>query len=235
VTHRLLVGTRFDFRHRVALNAGFLIAAAAIGAFARDPFTGGVPWVAHPVMCALALVVCAFGIAIRATATGFLPFSIIASRSLHKQQLVTDGPYAVTRNPLYLGTWFALTSFGFVTNLWGLAFLATVVTVKVVRLVRYEEAQLRETFGAEYDAYAARVPLIFPRPITRVAEIFRAQTDWRYGLGGNIFLLGLLAGYAVAIAVPSLDVVLGMAALGLIGQAPFLRRDREKRKAETST
>jgi len=77
--------------------------------------------------------------------------------------LVTAGPYAWCRNPFYLGT--LLSDFGFCTicDPSRIPTLAVTLAYAAVQLTLYhlrilaEEKKLRERFGAEYEAYCARV------------------------------------------------------------------------------
>jgi protein-S-isoprenylcysteine O-methyltransferase Ste14 len=84
--------------------------------------------------------------------------------------LVTAGPYAHVRNPLYVGNF--VTAAGFALAFTGknstparLALvtgtLASMLGVYAI-IVPHEEAYLRETFGAPFDDYVARVPRIVP-------------------------------------------------------------------------
>lgn len=80
-------------------------------------------------------------------------------------ELVTGGPYSVTRNPLYVFSTLAVAGIGAQTGsiLATLCFaLAAVVALHVV--IRREERFLRQTLGADYRAYCARVPRFWPRP-----------------------------------------------------------------------
>ncbi|MCX7286121.1 MAG: isoprenylcysteine carboxylmethyltransferase family protein [Rhodobacterales bacterium] len=84
----------------------------------------------------------------------------------HKNNTVMqDGPYSVCRHPLYLfstlgvvGLGLLLGSFVLALGLGGLTLLILSVTA------RKEEAILRGMFGSAYDDYAARVPMILPKP-----------------------------------------------------------------------
>ncbi len=79
------------------------------------------------------------------------------------KSLVTEGPFSLCRNPLYL--------FSFL-GLLGLCLRTGTVTIPVVvmtlfalvhlRSVRSEEAKLRAMFPAEFDAYASRIPRFIP-------------------------------------------------------------------------
>ncbi|GGK17592.1 methyltransferase family protein [Salinarimonas ramus] len=72
--------------------------------------------------------------------------------------LVTWGPFRFSRNPIYVGNTLLTIGLGLVfDNLWlmALAFLAAFAVQKLA--IEREEAHLARRFGAEWDAYAARV------------------------------------------------------------------------------
>jgi len=79
-------------------------------------------------------------------------------------RLVVRGPYRYVRNPMISGVLAVLLGeaalFG---SLAVLAWWATVFAINAVYFVAVEEPGLRDRFGAEYDAYAARVPRWIPR------------------------------------------------------------------------
>jgi protein-S-isoprenylcysteine O-methyltransferase Ste14 len=72
--------------------------------------------------------------------------------------LVTSGPNAVTRNPMYVGMAGVLTAHALIRGGWRTlvpvaAFVAVIDRVQI----RPEEAALRDLFGEEYDTYRRRV------------------------------------------------------------------------------
>jgi protein-S-isoprenylcysteine O-methyltransferase Ste14 len=74
------------------------------------------------------------------------------------KQLVTDGPYRFTRNPMYLGMACAYAGGALAAGtLWPLAFLPLVLLVVDRAIVPREEAHLSASFGDEYERYRARV------------------------------------------------------------------------------
>jgi len=84
--------------------------------------------------------------------------------------LVTAGPYAYVRNPLYVGNF--LTATGFALAFTGKnsaparallvgSSLAVMLGVYAV-IVPHEEAYLRTTFGPEFETYCERVPRVVP-------------------------------------------------------------------------
>ena len=80
------------------------------------------------------------------------------------KRLVTTGPYAWTRNPLYLANLTAFAGFVILCELpWFAAGSLLVLGAAFHAIARYEEGILASSFGAEFDDYRARVPMWFPR------------------------------------------------------------------------
>ena len=83
--------------------------------------------------------------------------NILPNRAADK--LITDGPFAVSRNPIYLGnTLFMLGLGGVLNSLWMFLAAFAAAGLTSVLAIRREEAHLKLRFGTEWDAYAARVP-----------------------------------------------------------------------------
>ena len=79
------------------------------------------------------------------------------------RELTQTGPYAYTRNPLYLGS--MLLAFGFAgasQSLPLIVLLAALFFAIYLPTIRSEEQFLRATFPG-FDAYAQSVPRLFPR------------------------------------------------------------------------
>src|SRR5579872_2666015 len=113
-------------------------------------------WLARPTLQSLAIgaVLIVPGLLIRALASGHVR---------KNEALATSGPYAYTRNPLYLGS--LLIGIGFAIaarSLWiGLALVVMFFAI-YVPVICDEEAFLRTKFP-EFEEYAQRVPRMFPR------------------------------------------------------------------------
>ena len=85
------------------------------------------------------------------------------ARILRDHDLITEGPYSIVRNPIYLGMFGMILSTALVFSRWWLALIAIVFFLAGVQIrIRAEEKLLRETFGAKFDEYAARVPAFIP-------------------------------------------------------------------------
>ena len=73
-------------------------------------------------------------------------------------QLVTDGPYRLTRNPMYVAMGCAHAGTAVASGvLWALATLPAVLLVIDRQVIQREERHLAETFGTEYERYRERV------------------------------------------------------------------------------
>jgi protein-S-isoprenylcysteine O-methyltransferase Ste14 len=108
----------------------------------------------------------AFGISLllagqllRVSARGFK-----AERSGNGSSLVVNGPYAMVRNPMYLGI--VLIGSGVVLavlNPWALLIFLAGFLFLYLHLFPKEEKTLSEAFGKNYKEYCSRVPRIFPK------------------------------------------------------------------------
>jgi protein-S-isoprenylcysteine O-methyltransferase Ste14 len=113
-------------------------------------------WLARPSWGTMAasLVLVSPGLWLRAYASGYVK---------KNAELTVTGPYAYTRNPLYLGS--MLIAFGFAAAAanWVILIALTVLFAAIyVPTILSEEEYLRGQF-AGFDGYAARVPRLFPR------------------------------------------------------------------------
>jgi protein-S-isoprenylcysteine O-methyltransferase Ste14 len=122
---------------------GFLFAAAYF-------------WLASPTWISLGagFAVAAIGVLVRALASGHIR---------KNAELATTGPYAYTRNPLYLGS--IIIAIGFIIaarNVWiGIGALAMFAFI-YLPVITAEEKYLRSTFPG-YVRYASEVPRFLPR------------------------------------------------------------------------
>ena len=108
-----------------------------------------------PKFVAIGAAIGFIGIWLRAFAAGYL----------HKQELLTvGGPYAYTRNPLYLGSFMLGLCFTIASARWPLALLFVGIFLGIYfPVMRVESRTLEELFGESYQLYARDVPLFLPR------------------------------------------------------------------------
>lgn len=135
--------TYADTVARLRVPCGFLLVAA----FA---------WFSKPTVESLAwgIPVSLAGLALRAWAAGCL---------YKDRELATAGPYAYTRNPLYLGTLIVAAGLVIASRSLGLGVLFAVVFGLIyLPAIQLEQQHLQDLFP-QYASYAARVPMLAPR------------------------------------------------------------------------
>jgi protein-S-isoprenylcysteine O-methyltransferase Ste14 len=80
------------------------------------------------------------------------------------KELATDGPYAYTRNPLYLGSFLIGIGFSMMANkLWILALFICAFALVYHAVIQNEEEALARRFGKDYIIYTQNVPRFIPR------------------------------------------------------------------------
>jgi protein-S-isoprenylcysteine O-methyltransferase Ste14 len=88
----------------------------------------------------------------------------VVARVMEGHNLITAGPYSKVRNPIYLSMFGMLIATGLALSTWWALVLASALFAIGTQIrIRNEERVLRESFGAEFDAYAQSVPAMFPR------------------------------------------------------------------------
>lgn len=131
-------------------------------------------WTAAPTATSLAAgsLPALLGLGLRAWAAGTIR---------KNEALATTGPYAHTRNPLYLGSLLLGSGLAVAGGrwLWPVAFILFFGVV-YGRAMKREERALDERFGEAYRAYAAAVPLLVPRvaPFRGGAEASAPGFTW---------------------------------------------------------
>lgn len=149
-------------------------------------------WMAHPTWPSIALgaLVTLPGLWLRALAAGHVR---------KNAELTTSGPYAYTRNPLYLGSIIIAVGFAVAAwNVWvGLILIGMFLAI-YLPVIRSEEAYLRGTFP-EFAAYEREVPRLLPRwsggdrergSFSR--ELYLKHREYNALIGAGLLLLALV-------------------------------------------
>jgi len=113
-------------------------------------------WIARPswVSIAAGTAIAIPGILLRALASGHVK---------KDEELTTSGPYAYTRNPLYLGSLIMAVGFAIAArSLWVVALMLVMFFAIYLPVIRNEEEFLRQTFPG-FNEYAQNVPRLLPR------------------------------------------------------------------------
>ncbi|MCU0803305.1 MAG: isoprenylcysteine carboxylmethyltransferase family protein [Rhodobacteraceae bacterium] len=91
-------------------------------------------------------------------------WAILYIGAVKNKVVMQDGPYSICRHPLYLFSTMGVVGFGLMLGSLVLAsVLGAVAFLILSRTAAREEHFLRAEFGAAYEAYAARVPRIWPK------------------------------------------------------------------------
>lgn len=174
---------------RIRVPLGFLTAAVYLfELWRRTP---------HPAAIALSLVLVLPGLWLRGYAAGYVK---------KNRELTQTGPYAYTRNPLYLGSILIAAGFAVALLSWAVAgMLAAMFLIVYVPVIASEERFLRTTFP-DFDEYCHRVPRLIPRftaaPRTHVEtevstgkfspDLYLRHREYNAAIGATLLYLSLL-------------------------------------------
>ncbi len=157
-------------------------------------FAGVFLWLARPTWTSvgLSLLMVLPGVWLRGYAAGYVK---------KNQELTRTGPYAHTRNPLYLGSMLIAFGFAGAARSWVIVVtLAMLFAAIYWPTIQSEEAFLRAEF-AEFDGYAREVPRLLPRltpaPTSATAGAFSRERylhhrEYNAGIGALAIYAALL-------------------------------------------
>jgi protein-S-isoprenylcysteine O-methyltransferase Ste14 len=143
------------------------VAYALVWSMRRAPWSPLVDWPGVDLLALAAAPLLAFGSAwltLAAVRTLGRQWSVEA-RLVEGHRLVTEGPYALVRHPIYSAMGGLLLATGLVqSQAWVLLPGIALFVVGTLLRTRAEEGLMREAFGPEFEAYARRVPALLPLP-----------------------------------------------------------------------
>jgi protein-S-isoprenylcysteine O-methyltransferase Ste14 len=172
---------------RIRVPLGFLTAALYLfELWRRAPQPAAVTW---------SLLLVLPGLWLRGYAAGYVK---------KNRELTMTGPYAHTRNPLYLGSMLMAAGFAVALLSWPVAVVLAVGFAAIyVPVIASEERFLRATFPG-FDAYCRRVPRLIPRltPARQTGdqdgsgafsfELYLKHREYNAGIGAALLYLSLL-------------------------------------------
>ncbi len=171
--------TYSQIARRIRVPLGFVFAALFL-------------WLARPSWLSLA-------IGAGVTLPGLWLRAIAAGHVKKNAELTTTGPYAYTRNPLYLGS--IIIAVGFAVAAWN-AWIGVVLVVLFLAIylpvIRSEEAFLRGSFPG-FDDYARQVPRLIPRltsanrePSSFSRALYRKHREYNALIGAGAMMVALV-------------------------------------------
>ncbi|MGA7080975.1 MAG: isoprenylcysteine carboxylmethyltransferase family protein [Terriglobales bacterium] len=137
------VSTWSRVARRIRVPLGFIFAVAYI-------------WLARPTKTSLIVgtLMLIPGLLLRGLASGHVQ---------KEEQLTTSGPYAYTRNPLYLGSLMLAAGFAIAARSWWIVAVMLLMFAAIyIPVIAGEERTLRQKFPG-YEDYARHVPRLLPR------------------------------------------------------------------------
>jgi protein-S-isoprenylcysteine O-methyltransferase Ste14 len=187
---------------RIRVPLGFVTAALYLFELWRKP--------PHPAAIAWSLLLVVPGVWLRGYASGYVK---------KNRELTQTGPYAYTRNPLYLGSILIAAGFAAALLSWPVAgILAAMFLIIYVPVIASEERFLRSTFP-DFEAYCRRVPRLLPR--VSAARPARAETEVSSGkFSLELYLRHREYNAAIGAALLYLSLLFLRPALGLVVHVP---------------
>ena len=137
-------------------------------------------------------VIAGIGVAIRGWASGHIRKASV---------LAVSGPYAYTRNPLYVGSFILGVGFTVAAGVWWLAVLFSVLFIGIyLPVMSVETEDIRRIFGDDFDEYEKNVPLLIPRftPWKKTGvkfdfQLYLRYREYRAAIGTAIAVVALAA------------------------------------------
>ena len=132
------------FLQRIRVPLGFLFIGLFL--FFADP---------EPMFFQIGVPISIIGLLVRAWAAGHIRKNV---------EITISGPYAYTRNPLYLGSLLMCVGACIGAGVWWLGVIFILVFLSIyLPVMRVEAEDLSQFFPETFPEYAANVPLLFPR------------------------------------------------------------------------
>jgi protein-S-isoprenylcysteine O-methyltransferase Ste14 len=182
----------FFAQHRIRLTVlaycAMLGSEVLLSTGPRNPLHFADPWVATGTATVLV------GLLLRSWAAGML---------VKKKKLASDGPYALVRHPLYLGSILLMLGFALLTGMWwNVPIAALIALISFGAAIQSEERFLAEKFGDRWTAYAAERGRLLPLGVFGNLAGFWNWKRWARNREFNAWIgvavgwLSLLAWYA---------------------------------------
>lgn len=125
-------------------------------------------------------------------------------------EVVTGGPYSITRNPLYVFSTVAAAGVGAqIGSFSGIILFALLCAGAFHIVILREERYLKEVLGAPYQAYLAKVPRFFP-------NLSLYQEGDTGSFKPRLLLNTLLDGLVFLVALPAFELIDGMQQSGML-------------------
>lgn len=158
---------RVGARLTLVIHYGAMIAATLLVLRFGRPLLS-VEFGTGPITIGLAIPLLVASAVMRKRLSKYLRFRILTGLpelepEQHGTPLLTEGIYGRIRHPRYVQFLLAFSGYALFCNYLAIYLLIPALAVMFYCVARLEERELRDRYGAEYEAYCARVPRFFPR------------------------------------------------------------------------
>lgn len=134
----------------------------------------------------------------RSYAGGLLTGHVAVTKQVQTYKLVTAGPYAYVRNPLYLADIISMSVIGFAGPPIAIIILLFGKLITSYMYSVYEESELSKNIGKTYNDYMSEVPRFIPwlTPYRNATD--STKINWKDGLAYNFYALGIGLAFLIA-------------------------------------
>lgn len=156
---KLLTGTKSDFANRIPLTFYPLLVVCTLGLFFKPSLDiAQIGWVSKLII----MMVFLFGLSLRLWGSAILTSDVVMDASAHTERLITHGPFAHIRHPLYTGAGFMMGSMMVFLPVWLVVPFLIFEGFMGLRLALFEENLMTKKFGDLYRDYIANSGRFLP-------------------------------------------------------------------------
>lgn len=176
-------GKRFFYRKRVLFN--MLPIAVGLIVFYLTPsrqLSGGT--------LASGLVILWIGFLYRAWVSSYNWSNLNSTQPEAKEGIITAGPYARCRNPIYLSAILLVTGFSIIFNWWLVTLLMVIPTILLhLWQIQYEEQYLQNLWPEDFLEYKKKVPCLIPHLFKKADLQPHGNPNWKKVIQNDTGLL----------------------------------------------
>ncbi len=131
------------------------------------------------------LILVLFGVALRSWAAGII----------HKNRsLATNGPYSLTRHPLYIGSFLMACGFcAIIGNSKNILVVLVIALLFYLPKIRKEEYKLAQKFSEDWKKYLQQTYLVFPKTFLQNVNSSWSLAQWKKNKEYRAFISAIIA------------------------------------------
>ncbi len=168
----------------------------------------------------IVILITIFASMLRMWSGSILSSQRMMSFRVQHDQLLIEGPYRYTRNPIYLADFIAFIGFSLCMKPIGFL-MPALIYLHYMQLILYEEKNLKLQFGRKYEEYIKGIPRFFPnnKSLFHLGKVFKDFYINYDGFRNNALYVLLIFGFVVSAFTGSLVHAILIGLPGLIDWA----------------